>query len=126
MQGLASYGLTRVELLGAGLSNEAIDRLYRCMYVYTVGFFDVMQVQQYGSTALRLYSSVGGWKGVRAARRAVQKHRRAVRRIITRGCAAEGPVSYGRVAREGNDVTVMAGGTRTVRTPVCCYSPLGA
>lgn len=45
LQGLASYGLTRVELLGAGLSNEGIDRLYRCMYVYTVGFFDVMQVR---------------------------------------------------------------------------------
>lgn len=45
MKGLASFGLTRVELLGAGLSSPAIDRLYRGLYVYTIGFFDVMQVR---------------------------------------------------------------------------------
>eukprot|EP00201_Polytomella_parva_P023307 CAMPEP_0175045938 /NCGR_PEP_ID=MMETSP0052_2-20121109/4740_1 /TAXON_ID=51329 ORGANISM="Polytomella parva, Strain SAG 63-3" /NCGR_SAMPLE_ID=MMETSP0052_2 /ASSEMBLY_ACC=CAM_ASM_000194 /LENGTH=1610 /DNA_ID=CAMNT_0016309603 /DNA_START=156 /DNA_END=4985 /DNA_ORIENTATION=+ len=43
LKGLTSHGLTRVELINAGLSNESIDRLYRCMYVYTIGFFDVMQ-----------------------------------------------------------------------------------
>ncbi len=46
LKGLASFGLTRVELRGAGLRDESIDRLYRCLYVYTVGFFDVMQVHQ--------------------------------------------------------------------------------
>ncbi|MEW5307688.1 MAG: hypothetical protein WDW36_010066 [Sanguina aurantia] len=42
-RGLAAYGLTRVELLGSGLGHDAVDRLYRCMYVYSIGFFDVVQ-----------------------------------------------------------------------------------
>lgn len=45
LRGLATYGLTRAELLNAGLPDGAIDRLYRGMYVYTVGFFDIMQVR---------------------------------------------------------------------------------
>ena len=44
MQGLPAFGLTRPELQNAGLSNEAVDRVYRAMYVYTIGFFDAMQV----------------------------------------------------------------------------------
>ncbi|GFR49058.1 hypothetical protein Agub_g11084 [Astrephomene gubernaculifera] len=62
LRGLASYGLTRVELLGAGLSNDAIDRLYRCMYVYTVGFFDVMQdILSHNDFRTEILSNV--WKG---------------------------------------------------------------
>ncbi|GLC48337.1 hypothetical protein PLESTB_000085100 [Pleodorina starrii] len=62
LKGLATYGLTRVELLGAGLSNEAIDRLYRCMYVYTVGFFDVMQdLLAHNEFRAEILSNV--WKG---------------------------------------------------------------
>ncbi|KAG2483752.1 hypothetical protein HYH03_017407 [Edaphochlamys debaryana] len=62
LKGLASYGLTRVELLGAGLSNDAIDRLYRCMYVYTVGFFDVMQdTLSHNEFKTEILSNV--WKG---------------------------------------------------------------
>jgi len=44
MRGLTEYGLTRPELRGAGLGEDAIDRLYRGLYVYTIGFFDLMQV----------------------------------------------------------------------------------
>lgn len=40
---LQTFGLTRPELLSAGLGSEAVDRIYRCLYVYTIGFFDVMQ-----------------------------------------------------------------------------------
>ena len=29
LKGLASFGLTRPELLGAGLSSESVDRVYR-------------------------------------------------------------------------------------------------
>ncbi|GIM07161.1 hypothetical protein Vretimale_11376 [Volvox reticuliferus] len=62
LKGLASYGLSRVELLGAGLPNEAIDRLYRCMYVYTVGFFDVMQdILAHNEFRTEILSNV--WKG---------------------------------------------------------------
>ena len=44
MRGLAAYGLTRVEMRGAGLGDDSVDRLYRGLYVYTIGFFDLMQV----------------------------------------------------------------------------------
>jgi hypothetical protein len=47
LQGLGTFGLTRVELVGAGLSHAAVDRLYRGLYVYTIGFFDVMQVRAF-------------------------------------------------------------------------------
>lgn len=43
LKGLLGHGLARVELRGAGLSDDGIDRLYRSLYVYTIGFFDVMQ-----------------------------------------------------------------------------------
>ncbi|KAG1659335.1 hypothetical protein FOA52_008389 [Chlamydomonas sp. UWO 241] len=43
LKGLTAYGLTRAELRGAGLSDSSCDRLYRGLYVYTVGFFDIMQ-----------------------------------------------------------------------------------
>uniref|UniRef100_A0A7R9YWS5 Flagellar associated protein n=1 Tax=Chlamydomonas euryale TaxID=1486919 RepID=A0A7R9YWS5_9CHLO len=43
LKGLTQFGLTRVELRGTGLSDALIDRLYRGLYVYTVGFFDIMQ-----------------------------------------------------------------------------------
>ena len=46
MRGLTEYGLTRLELRGAGLGEDAIDRLYRGLYVYTIGFFDLMQVSE--------------------------------------------------------------------------------
>jgi len=59
LKGLARFGLTRTELSGAGLTNEAIDRVYRCLYVYTIGFFDVMQETfQHSEFRLELLSSV--------------------------------------------------------------------
>ncbi len=45
LRGLTQFGLTRVELRGAGLSDASVDRLYRGLYVYTIGFFDMMQVR---------------------------------------------------------------------------------
>lgn len=43
--GLARFGLARGELVtGAGLRNETVDRLYRSLYVYSLGIFDTMQV----------------------------------------------------------------------------------
>ncbi|GAX76885.1 hypothetical protein CEUSTIGMA_g4331.t1 [Chlamydomonas eustigma] len=43
LRGLRAFGLTRVELRGAGVTDDGIDRLYRGLYVYTIGFFDIMQ-----------------------------------------------------------------------------------
>jgi hypothetical protein len=36
-------GLSRSELAGMGLVGEQIDRLYRSLYVYTVGFHDSLR-----------------------------------------------------------------------------------
>lgn len=67
VQGLASFGLTRPELLGAGLSHDAVDRLYRGLYVYTIGFFDVMQVcshQEFIVSQLSLFVFVPSGSGI--------------------------------------------------------------
>jgi hypothetical protein len=43
-RGLLNHGLSREELGAAGLGGDAIDRLYRALYVYSLGFFDTLQV----------------------------------------------------------------------------------
>jgi len=42
--GLAKHGLGRAELHAAGMAGPEVDRMYRSMYVYSMGFFDTMQV----------------------------------------------------------------------------------
>ena len=42
-QGLGRFNLSRNMLSSSGLSGEEIDRLYRSMYVYTVGFQDLLK-----------------------------------------------------------------------------------
>ena len=37
LHGLQNYGLTRDDLKKRGLSAKSIERVYRSMYVYTVG-----------------------------------------------------------------------------------------
>jgi hypothetical protein len=44
-KGLLKHGLTKAELAHAGLGAEAVDRLYRTLYVYSVGLFDTLQVR---------------------------------------------------------------------------------
>jgi hypothetical protein len=43
-KGAGAAGLARQQLLAAGLSNTAVDQLYRSLYVYSVGFFDSIKV----------------------------------------------------------------------------------
>eukprot|EP00854_Cymbomonas_tetramitiformis_P016421 gene16421-19492_t len=43
LSGLSNYGLSRAELVKAGLSPAAVERMYRALYVYTVGFHDTMK-----------------------------------------------------------------------------------
>jgi len=43
LHGLQNHGLTRAELKRRGLSPKAIERIYRSMYVYTVGFHDILK-----------------------------------------------------------------------------------
>eukprot|EP00240_Pyramimonas_obovata_P015475 CAMPEP_0118956300 /NCGR_PEP_ID=MMETSP1169-20130426/61477_1 /TAXON_ID=36882 /ORGANISM="Pyramimonas obovata, Strain CCMP722" /LENGTH=266 /DNA_ID=CAMNT_0006904315 /DNA_START=227 /DNA_END=1024 /DNA_ORIENTATION=+ len=43
LAGLTSYGLSREELSRDGLSAPTIERVYRALYVYTIGFHDTMK-----------------------------------------------------------------------------------
>jgi hypothetical protein len=46
LRGAAAAGLSRQQLLAAGLSSGAAEQLYRCLYVYTMGFVDTIKVCQ--------------------------------------------------------------------------------
>ena len=37
------YGIDRKFLLKKGLAPKQVDRIYRCLYVYSVGFFDLLK-----------------------------------------------------------------------------------
>ena len=37
---ISRYGIERLSLMNAGLSNEEVDRVYRALFVYSVGFFE--------------------------------------------------------------------------------------
>ena len=41
--GLRRFGLSRAELVDRGISGAQVDRLYRSIYVYTVGFHDLLR-----------------------------------------------------------------------------------
>ena len=43
LKGLLSVGLSREALKAAGLHGEEVDRLYRSMYVHSIGFYDVLK-----------------------------------------------------------------------------------
>jgi hypothetical protein len=44
-RGLVSFGIDRGALLGAGLSDAGVSRLFRGLYVYSVGFSDMLRVR---------------------------------------------------------------------------------
>lgn len=46
VKGAAAAGLSRQQLLAAGLSSRTADQLYRCLYVYSMGFVDTIKVGQ--------------------------------------------------------------------------------
>jgi hypothetical protein len=43
LSGLAQFGLTRTQLMDTGLSAAVVERLYRSLYVYSIGFHDTLQ-----------------------------------------------------------------------------------
>lgn len=47
-KGAAHFGVSRQQLAAAGLSSVSIDQLYRCLFVYSAGFADTMQVSGCG------------------------------------------------------------------------------
>ena len=36
------YGIDRIELNNWGIPDEYIDRIYRCLFVYSVGFYEMV------------------------------------------------------------------------------------
>lgn len=64
-KGAAAAGLARQQLLAAGLSSGTADQLYRCLYVYSMGFVDTIKVGQAGLLELAipeaLHAAAGDW-----------------------------------------------------------------
>lgn len=40
---ISRYGIERIALTEAGIPNEAVDRIYRALFVYSVGFYELMK-----------------------------------------------------------------------------------
>jgi hypothetical protein len=40
---LQRYGIDRQELFNSGIPNDFIDRVYRSLFVYSVGFFEMIK-----------------------------------------------------------------------------------
>ena len=36
------YGIDRMELTNSGIPNEFVDRIYRCLFVYSMGFYEMI------------------------------------------------------------------------------------
>lgn len=45
VRGAAAAGLARQQLLAAGLAAGTVEQLYRCLYVYSMGFVDTIKVR---------------------------------------------------------------------------------
>jgi len=41
---ISRYQVDRNTLIIAGLSSEIVDRIYRCLFVYSVGFFELLKL----------------------------------------------------------------------------------
>ena len=39
---VSRYGIDRIELTNSGIPNEMVDRIYRSLFVYSVGFFEML------------------------------------------------------------------------------------
>ena len=39
---ISRYGIDRMELTNNGIPNEMVDRIYRCLFVYSVGFYNMI------------------------------------------------------------------------------------
>lgn len=42
-QPVSRYGINRSDLLDAGMDHETVDRIYRALFVYSVGFYELIK-----------------------------------------------------------------------------------
>ena len=40
---ISRYSIDRMTLTNAGIPNEVVDRIYRCLFVYSVGFYELVK-----------------------------------------------------------------------------------
>jgi hypothetical protein len=40
---ISRYGIDKMKLTNAGIAAEDVDRIYRCLFVYSVGFFEMLK-----------------------------------------------------------------------------------
>jgi hypothetical protein len=40
---ISRYGIDRIELTNAGIPNELVDRIFRSLFVYSVGFYELVK-----------------------------------------------------------------------------------
>ena len=40
---ISRYGIDRLTLTNAGIPNETVDRVYRSLFVYSVGFYELIK-----------------------------------------------------------------------------------
>ena len=70
--GLIAFGVDRDALSGAGLANAAVDRVYRGLYVYSVGFSDLLRVRTKDCLCMRTRRvRTAPWHALHAAPRSM-------------------------------------------------------
>jgi hypothetical protein len=58
---ISRYGIDRIELNNNGIPNDLIDRVYRCLFVYSVGFYEMIsKVIQHSEQKYTLITRI--WK----------------------------------------------------------------
>lgn len=68
-------GIDRLTLLATGISNEGIDKLYRCLFATTVGFYhQIHEVVEQQSDAAKLRLGQGGGAGAAEADAGQKRH----------------------------------------------------
>jgi hypothetical protein len=40
---ISRYGIDRLTLTNAGVPNQTVDRVFRCLFVYSVGFYELIK-----------------------------------------------------------------------------------
>jgi hypothetical protein len=60
-QGLKKFGVDRKNLKSKGIDNESIDRMYRCLFVYSFGFYEMLsQIFEHAQDSPMIIANI--WK----------------------------------------------------------------
>ena len=59
---ITRYGLDRIELTNAGIPNDEVDKLYRSLFVYSVGFYGMVREMGERCTERKFEIITNVWK----------------------------------------------------------------